>query len=430
MPPSPETAPAGVRSFGKLQSAVALLPPTAGSRDLKLTRGVTEDTDYAEPPGEVGQGIKGWVWVKDPGAAQKVYTLKAPRADLEAAVPLAEWRDRVRADFPNGVVANRRSPAARRLAEFARRLLSLTADLHRNNWRLGLVDTDNVYLVEDAAANTTAVFLPDLGFAWLGRIVTTAPNWLAGGTELWGEKRVTRQCAAPKHRESHPAGAEWPELVQRDLRVAARLLKFVLTGDVRKDAPPDAGGCPVWKVIRKAEGGGYTDTDAGLAAENMLAELLAGLRAPPEPGPAPQKTGGSATAVLVSLVLLLAAGAAGWWFFFLREHEQVASTGTPGPGTGPDRPGPGPPPKHKPPEPRVEPGTAADKVRKAPNLLEKGKAAVELSKSDPKHELVARTRAELWAAYKEAYRQAHLGEHLPLRSQELLALFNQLPETP
>ncbi len=426
-----------VSAVGKLGAACTFPPIPAGNVLVKLVRAVGDAVEYVEPPQGVGQGFKGLKWERDPHEGQAAFTLKAATADLAAALPLAQWRAAVAADFPDRTALQRRSAGARRLAEFARGLLTVTAALHRARWRLGLVEPDNLYLLE---RETTDVFLPDLGFAWVGTISLAKPNWLRAedhDRDLWAEERATRQYAAPIHYQKYLPSVPWDQLVQRDLRLVARLLRFVLTGSVGGTEPANASRCPVWRVIRDAEAGRFVDTDKGFAAENMLSALLAGMKAPPEPATGDdhkKKPHRGQWVPALLLVLLLGAGAVGIWYFLNRPGDGNAtpnsemakgSNGT----TGKTSPtGRAVPPDTSRVPPKVD--DLADRVTKAPNVIAKGRAAVDLGKVDPRHPLVAQTRAELWAAYKEAYRKAQGGEHLPLRTQEILGLFKQLPESP
>jgi hypothetical protein len=224
MPPAAnETLPA-LSAFGKLGATAAFLPIPAGNLTVKLTRAVGDAVEYVSPP-PVGQGLKALRWERDPLAGPAVYTLKAATADLAAAVPLSRWRNAVAGDFPDRTALNRKSAGARRLAEFARALLTFTAALHRARWRLGLVEPDNLYLIE---RETTDVFLPDLGFAWVGTVSLAKPNWLRAEAQdrtLWEEERTTRQYAAPIHYQKYLPSVAWDDVVQRDLRLVARVLR-------------------------------------------------------------------------------------------------------------------------------------------------------------------------------------------------------------
>ena len=431
MPPPTPDPPPGLPSFGKLGTTSAFLPIPVGDVVVKLTRVLGQAVVYLPPP--VGQGLKGLRWERDQFAGtptSPAFSLKADTSDLRAAVSLSEWRSQIRASFPDGAVTNRKLDAVRRLAEFARGLLTFTADLHRQKWRLGLIDTDNLYLIERPPTSTeparTEVFLPDLGFAWVGTISLAAPNWLrtedARDNALWSEDRNTRQYAAPLHyqRDKALAGA-WNELVGRDLRVIARLIKYALTGDVTTREPAAAAKCPVWKVIRNAEAGKYEQTDTGSAAENMLADLLKELRAPIEPSINPggslQPTRRSKRLPILLGVLLVAGGTlAGWWFLV---RDNLDGKGTDAQGVTAS--GTSVTPQEK---------LAETQVLEATDLVAKGRAAAELAKINPNHPLVAKTRQELLDEIQRQWNIAQAKGHNPLITRELVDALKQLPESP
>lgn len=318
-------------SFGLLGSTAAFVPIPVGNATVKLSRTVGNEVVYAPPP--AGHGLGVGRWDKDPLAGANGYAVKLPTAEVRALVSVRNWRTLYAASFPDGWVSNRNSPAVKQLTAFARGLLSQTAELHRHGWRLGLLTPDTVYL---SSADPSRVFLPDLGFAWVGQMALTKPAWLSAepaDLHLWGEERKVRQFAAPEHyRTRHPAASNRAELVQQDLRVVAQLLAFMLTGSVGGAEPAGGKRCPVWATIRAANAGKFTGTAEVTAAEQMLDHLLTGLKAPIDPTPRqvdePKRGGaGLMIAVAVVLLVLLGGGAAAWWF--LNKNQTVASGTTP-----------------------------------------------------------------------------------------------------
>ncbi len=317
-----------IPSFGLLGSAAAFVPIPVGNATVKLSRTVGNDVVYAAPPG--GHGIGVTKWDKDPLAGANGYALKLPTAQVRALVSVRHWR-RVYADsFPDGVIGNRHSPAAKQLTEFARGLLGHAAELHRHNWRLGLLSPDTAYL---SSSDPARVFLPDLGFAWLGQMALTKPAWLSSeptDVPLWGEERKARQlCAPEQYAKRHPSANAPADLVQHDLKVVARLLAFMLNGQIGGPEPAGAKRCPVWNTVRTATAGKFVGTDDTSPAEQMLEHLLTGMKAPLDPvpkGTAPKKGGAGLWVALAFVALVLGGGAAGIWWLW-QKGQQVA-TGT------------------------------------------------------------------------------------------------------
>lgn len=432
-PNSPNFPPFGLL---KSSSSFRLIPP--GNTTVQLVRPVGDSVEYVPPP--TGQGIASWVWERDPGANPPTFLLRAPAADLGAAAPLAQWRGGLAPDFPNGVVQSLSAAGTKRFTAFARALLTLTAELHRAKWRLGLTGPENVYVIE---RDKVSLFLPDLGFAWVGLVATTKPNWLgatAADRPLWSEERTLRQYAAPTHYEGrHPAitagnPAGWAELVQQDLRVCARLFRFALTGDAGAAEPAGAKSCPIWRTIRDAEAGKYVATDTAAAAEQMRDALLAALgvplRVPTEPksGAVPVQTWrkwpraiAACLAVTVAVVTVAVVGVV----MFTKDP-------TPSPDVVKKDEE-----KEKPKtNPSVTDAIAASQAIR--DIAEKARKALELSQrpdlTGPDkaavNEFQKQTRAEVLAEIKKYYAAAQQGQHLPLKTQELYALYKQFPETP
>lgn len=332
-------------SFGLLGSTAAFVPIPVGNATVKLARKVGNEVAYAAPPTGHGAGVA--KWDKDPIAGPSGYAVKLPTATVRTLVSVRQWRAVYADSFPDGVVSNRHSPAATQLAEFARGLLTVAAELHRHRWRLGLLSPDAAYL---SSSDPAAVFLPDLGFAWVGQNALTKPHWLTTeptDAAWWGEDRKVRQLCSPEQcRGRHPSAGDPDALAQQDLRVVAKLLAFMLTGNAGGPEPVGARRCPVWATIRAAQAGEFTGTTDASPAEQMLDHLLAGLKAPP-PVPAggkrpPPKKGGAGVWAAVAFVLLVlgGGGAAGIWWLW--NKGQQTATGTGGENTSPTDPNPTP----------------------------------------------------------------------------------------
>ena len=316
-------------SFGLLGSSAAFVPIPVGNATVKLSRTVGNDVTYLPPPGGHGAGVT--KWDKDPLAGANGYAVKLPTAQVRSLVSVRQWRRVYAESFPDGVIGNRHSPAAKQLTEFARGLLAQAAELHRHHWRFGLLSPDTAYL---SSSDPARVFLPDLGFAWLGQMALTKPAWLSSeptDLPLWGEERKARQlCAPEQYAKRHPSANAPAALVQHDLKVIAQLLAYMLTGQIGGPAPAGAKRCPVWNTIHTATAGKFVGTDDTSPAEQMLEHLLTGMKAPLElptkGGAAPKKGGAGLWVALAFVFLVLAGGAAGIWYMW-QKGQQVA-TGT------------------------------------------------------------------------------------------------------
>ena len=366
MPPADAADPnPSVPSFGLLGSSAAFLPIPVGNRTVKLARTVGNEVVYAAPP--PGHGLGATKWERDALGGPNGYALKLPTAEVQGLVSLRHWRGVYAAAFPDGCVSNRNTPAARQLAEFARGLLTHTAALHRAGWRLGMASPDSVYL---ATTDPARVFLPDLGFAWVGQMALTKPGWLGADptdAALWGEDRKLRQLAAPEqYRTRHPAAGGKPglpvELVQQDLKVVGAVLGFMLAGKLGGPEPAGARRCPVWAVIRDANAGKFGGTEE--SAEQMLEAVLTGLKVPPDPtlttpGGNQGKGGAGKRIALLALLLVLGGVAFAAWYFLLRPNDiaKGSGTGTPPTDAAPTTPGTDPTPATgpKPPDPQPKP---------------------------------------------------------------------------
>ncbi len=315
-----------IPSFGLLGSSAAFVPIPVGNATVKLSRTVGNDVTYMPPPGGHGAGVT--KWDKDPLAGQNGYAVKLPTAQVRALVSVRQWRRVYAESFPDGVIGNRHSPAAKQLTEFARGLLSHAAELHRHHWRLGLLSPDTAYL---SSSDPARVFLPDIGFAWLGQMALTKPAWLSSeptDVPLWGEERKARQlCAPEQYAKRHPSAKNPAELVQQELKVVARLLAFMLNGQIGGPEPATAKRCPVWNTIHAATAGKFVGTDDTSPAEQMLEHLLTGMKAPLDPPPkgaAPKKGGAGLWLALAFVFLVLGGGAAGIWWLW-QKGQQVAT---------------------------------------------------------------------------------------------------------
>jgi hypothetical protein len=398
---------AAVPSFGLLGTSVQrlLLP----SDRLKLLRSPGDGVEYSSPP--AGQGFAGAGWHRDPHASPALFVLSAEESNLRSARSLAVWRTDLAKELPERCVTGVKSKGARLVGEFARALLTRVDDLHRAEWRLGLVGPDNLYVIPKADSSVLDLFLPDLGFCWTGTLDLTRPVWLsasASDAAWWPDRDPKWQhyCVPSVYRRLHPEFADpaardaaWNAAKDRDLQLVARLLRYTLTGRPDGPEPSLARRCPIWHAIRAAEAGSF-----GGSAEAMLTSVQSGLRTasvPADSGGTGTTHGSPAKFILAALALLLiiGCGAAAWWF----------TRNTPADGTHATTPGskPSPPP------------TTLD--------ADSGLNEVDARERD---RLVQTVRLELMAAIRTAYSASQNGEHLPLRTLELVTLFERLPPAP
>lgn len=390
-----------IPSFGLLGSTAAFVPIPVGNATVKLSRTVGNDVVYAAPPPGHGAGVT--KWDKDPLSGPTGYAVKLPTAVVRTLVSVRQWRRVYGESFPDGVVGNRHSPAAKQLTEFARGLLGHAAELHRHGWRLGLLSPDTAYL---SSSDPARVFLPDLGFAWVGQMALTKPAWLSSDpTDLpmWGEERKLRQLTAPEHyAKRHPSAGAPADLVQQDLKVVARLLGFMLTGQVGGPEPAAAKRCPVWNTVRTATAGKFVGSEELSPAEQMLEHLLTGMKAPLDTGPhttgAVKKKGGGAGLwlALAFVFLVLAGGAVGIWWLW-QKGTQVA-TGTSGdtPSTSESTPTTETTPTSAPPTETKPPPTIPKPPEKLPPL---DPELIDKAKKDPQDKDVLAKLDELDALW-------------------------------
>ena len=411
-----------IPSFGLLGSTAAFVPIPVGNATVKLSRTVGNDVTYIPPPAGHGAGVA--KWDKDPLAGANGYAVKLPTAQVRALTSVRQWRRVYGESFPDGVVGNRHSPAAKQLTEFARGLLTHAAELHRSGWRLGLLSPDTAYL---SSSDPARVFLPDLGFAWLGQMALTKPAWLSSepaDAPLWGEERKLRQlCAPEQYGKRHPAANAPAELVQQDLKVVGRLLAFMLTGQIGGPEPAGAKRCPVWATVRAANAGQFTGTDDTSPAEQMLEHLLTGMRAPLDTTPkaTPAKKGGGLGLLLALLFvfLVLAGGAVGIWWLWQKGMQTATGTSD---GSTPTETGTTPTtdttPTTEPKPPATEP--------KPPTPLP-GEGIIELAKKSPNDPKVIAALSELRGEVRKLYPEARAGSVAAARrARDLQDLIDQI----
>lgn len=217
---------------------------------------------------------------------------------------------------------------------FADALLQTASDLHQNGWRLGVTSVASVYVA--AAGSQVQLFLPDLGFEWIGGegvfpwdLDTGRPAHLKEETAatLLGDKHpVIEQFATPrsihKYRigrppeengDSAPATSGLtPELALRDLAIVARLIRFVLAPNPQPAARPARTKIPgeVFHTLDKADAGGFRTATAFRTA---LGESFQVVVDPPTGSGHPRTGGSNALLWTAALVVLAAAGSFVAW---------------------------------------------------------------------------------------------------------------------
>lgn len=215
-------------------------------------------------------------------------------------------------------------------------LLALAAELHARSWRLGLLHPENVVLAE--GPDRPQPVLVDLGF-WFDVDSPGPPDWLTENpyAELWDESPVQRQRG--------PAHDRGPT-VASDVKLLARLLTCVLTGEVsRAPQPPSPKPAPVWEVIDRALRGEVTaiaDLRKTFRSTEVDARPSRHFLAPRVVVPQLQPTSRGGRGWGGLLVLLVAVGLLGGLAYVAMNRPPPVPTSREPEGTAPDEPPPVP----------------------------------------------------------------------------------------
>jgi hypothetical protein len=386
------------------------------------------------------------------------WELKIPAATANRMAspfrPLKDWRQA-------HVASNGEFPRPLAIA-FAKRLLLSIANLHQQGWRPGLASMRGLYVGIDKAGEVQ-LFLPDLGFAWIGsegpfpwtRDELLPAHLKGAGDDRWADElAVARQFSSPKHLTKHhpdcrrndaDAAATDVEtftipavLVRRDVATASRLVRFVLTGQASAGAVTRVPR-GVLTVLDEAERGQHATANA------LLTSLLTAFGAPGEPGDQPggkgEKTSrGAARWVVVATALLVLLGLGAWkremvrgWFEGKPPEEKIAGKN---PATNPDADKKD---KDKPQEDPLDPvvqtevtqpevtptdlpdwPTAEAEIPEAPPtpLVDASRIDEVIAKGD-RGEL-ERIRGELLARFEQTWKSSQQKLHVPLESRAML----------
>lgn len=187
-------------------------------------------------------------------------------------------------------------------------ILQVAQQLHEHDWRLGLLNPNNILIVPGTEGRE--IVLPDLGFTWRGshgeppwKDSPGRPNWLNEedppntNCRLWDADPIVQQLASPSLVED-----ERPS-IEADLRTVARIFSAVMTGRVERilPSPPPSNG-EVWKVLQSVMKGEIKSAQEFRTRLNS-ARLSSHWLAPKSPPPKK-----SAMPVLVGLGILLLGG--------------------------------------------------------------------------------------------------------------------------
>lgn len=368
-------------------------------------------------------------------------------------LPLKEWRQA-------HVAANGEFPRPLAIA-FAKRLLQCIDRLHQQGWRPGLTSMRSLYVGIDKT-NEVQLFLPDLGFAWIGSEGPFPwtkdeylPDHLKGpGDERWSDElAVARQFSSPKHLTKHHPECRRSDadavpdtdgfavpaaLVRRDVATASRLVRFVLTGQASAGAVTRAPRA-VLTVFDEADRGQHATATA------LLAALLPAFGAPVDSddgGKKGKKAAQGAGRWVIPATALLALLALGAWkhetvrgWFGGKPPEEKMARNDPVPSPHPDKgTDKGTPDENKseeepsgpvvPPEitnPGLPDWPIADaevpEVR-VPSAIAPSRVAEAIAKGD-RGEL-ERIRAELLARFEQTWKSSQQKLHVPLESRAML----------
>lgn len=413
-------------SFGLLGST-GVVREIRQDRVVVLTRPKTDCLDYQESP--IGQGLDNLSWSlrhNDSSNGNDRYELQVPLETARNLCTLREWRAAHETEFPKQTISNYRAASTQQLYGIADALLAVAGKLHDQQWRLGLLTPDNLYLdVRNPAA--VRVFLPDLGFAYLGD-PKAGPLWLFKQTDdltWWDEDRSLCQLTAPiQYRISHPAltGQDLlpQDQIQRDLTLIANLLRFCVTGQPtgrangsesrfdralarvsQYDSASESPASAMWKAVKDSLGKPPVDTN----------------KPPPPPSPPRGRK------LLVALGLVAALGGVGTWLYLSDWKED----GIPTDPTKKDVP---PGTDKKPDEPKTPLSELQEKVKTASTIEAKAQAAIDLKAIAPNDPLVSKTRDELLEALKNLHGKIGSSGVAVLESQRLIDLWQKLNANP
>ncbi|VTR98104.1 hypothetical protein [Tuwongella immobilis] len=353
---SAATAPAKQRRFGVagvIHRQGELQEPIAARGQLGVIRLVNSGVGYQPPPLPL-------TWAAVPAEIGR-FDLLWPDPP-EKARTLAQLRDDLRQQAPT--ISSSDHPLMQELNAVGFALVDLAKQLHAADWRLGLLQPDNVAIIP--GGYPMLVYPLDLGFTWRGSYGSAPwndspgrPDWLQEdprqnpAAAIWAVPPVHQQFAAP-------GGSDYPPLApQTDVKLLTRLFAWLLTEQFMRELPEvsvSSRAYPLWQGLKSVNS---LDQLANLLRESPLSSHFVAPRLPPPPPPpiqsqpvgmtgVPTGTGttsantpsGGAKAMMLVLGLLLFGGAgfAGWWFTqgpgaANREGTDIVALNTPPRGT-------------------------------------------------------------------------------------------------
>ncbi len=297
-----------------------------------------ETVVYQAPPPEVRVAGCEFRWLESNTPAGRLFEMPLADEVWSRAISLSEWRERLAALGPD---PDPREPAAAEVDGFARRLLDLTEALHAHEWRLGLVDPTNLYVVQKPGVAPTLILL-DLGFVWLPdgnppwTDVLSRPTWLQKQAEFAAinpDPAACQQLSFPDAWKRHlpyvhaTHGNPVPDPGRlSDLKLVARLFAYLLTGTVGSvTLTPARNGA--WGILVGVESGRVTSATEfrrHLAA-TPLSEQLFPLPEAPEELETGKKPRGWQLPGVIGVALLASAGGGIW--LYLNSLDQHGSVG-------------------------------------------------------------------------------------------------------
>jgi hypothetical protein len=208
---------------------------------IRLTEG---GVGYRKPPlSKVWDAIPGknqhyqMNWERPPSLAQTLGDLARNLRQQAAQRPYTDRRHHDLQDLDQAVAS----------------LLQVVADLHARHWQVGLLNPENIVLANQQGE--LKAVLVDLGFWFDATKKVAPPAWLTANpfAPLWGNDD-------PQQRQQAWAESD-PAFPQSDLQLLARLLAYLLTGQMppSPDALPTGHrAAPVWHTLWRALRGELT----------------------------------------------------------------------------------------------------------------------------------------------------------------------------
>ena len=261
---------------------------------------------------------------------------KSPETLFELAQKIRPRRGRM---DPN-------DPLLDKLDEVIGQLLGTMEKFHAKKQPLGMIHPFNVIWLTNAA-NKTIFALPDAGFAWSN--AGARPDWLSDPAEMLASGRIPKSSEKAHELEFRKAWYPDPYKAHhgfdppRDIAAVARLLDWVVTGEINSVIPEEAGtrNHPAYEVLLSAAKNGVKSakefrerllTGKAPAPGRPAATKIGAVFVKPPPRPATRRSG--LVGLLIALLLLAGGTGAGIWFW-----PREPGDSQPGPSIAPVLPG-------------------------------------------------------------------------------------------